>query len=1779
MVEELYADQEKIFWNQLKIEVPKLLHDANTWSIGSVIEKEKAEKLITIIKQWLLGYDYEVVLKNLEKKNNPPTVCGHSFSSGEATYTCVECAIDATCVLCKSCFKRSIHATHEYKMHSSNGGGCCDCGDEEAWKAGASCSFHASNSQQNSVNVLSSIDQEFLKRLKERLGSILSYVAGVLILEKCDEALLPTFLSTSESEDRSATVVYNDESHTYDYVINVLSKCCKCNNKKAADFATIIDREGRTIVKQGPRDVCVNVKTQMMMPNIGGFNMEPRNSSPLSTYVFPLHVVAHQEFAICVFAWLTDITKSCEVIRMVVAKAFLSKDDDEEDNLLRRLMIADSAMWKSARNAYFKLIMSTMMLDMDVKKDLSVDYTRLYSKLMVEFTQDDQDLAVSILSLSVQIFTVPSIALHLAEKEGLLDILLSSVVSIVCNEVDSYEDCDGVRLPPDDRLGLILDKRKLKNTYNRFYNVFIDLKYALTTVPTEWSDDLIFEFCKFFKTFVKLIGCMESMDWVERKTDRHMEHEPEWQSGVTVQMRLVPVIHHIISWCESNGEVLFKCLEHTIKRLHLYHGENDTNVWTVPYAGEVYSVLCWDITRKRVSVHYPLTRLLAALLMCTSRHPFTRDKIMSLFSGGEDQLLYLCDRSIRALALYAQTVGNTWRRNGVALVNQVYYSKEIRCRSESFDRDLQMLQACAGLLNQPDRLFVTLLDRFNILKPGERFEYSHTVMLKEEVVTLVQSVCFERYHQHVGQVDFKQIARHEIVHVLASGDKPHSKIYKILHSSITDNPQWEEVLKEVANFVPATRSSNVARYRLKDECLIEVNPHFYHFPTPNEQSNAFDENLKRRAAAKQSKVFVPQAVPKFHDNWDNTLNILCCSTFMAFMRSIIDKPVTEGPQANASDKLIEKALYLVSSAIVEERERVKSDISDDFRFCQRAEEEKLMDAIRAAVENPNLENQKSVLCWIINSYDDIQQRRLGVEDHQTPTFTSATTDSDRSEAERRLERKKAAAARRDAMMSKMKSQQDKFKAKHSDHLEKIGLEQSKDGGNNSMMELDDESNLPAPAVSSCFDRSLQVTASHITETKDVCILCQDVKDSCLVLAAYCQVSTVLNKDRSSYKPFTNQRWTQVTNGNGVHVSTCSHAMHYSCWSDYFDHSKQQHQFRTQRRLYTRYDVERNEYDCPLCRRLSNCVLPIASFKTVCKMRGVLSDESFPSSATAADSSRAHHKPDTIEFLTNIQLLSGEALFESEMEEDMDDEDDGVVSVGGEEAVQIQSPIVFAVPTPPDLAPDPVFVHPTTVQRPDLSKLTFKQSLKMSFKKLLLCYRAACLRKERSTSVDPQQSCTDTNLLLWRSIAYTIQSLEMVSRYNDKPIMAEAPIRESKTLQGVIRSAFLTYRIERPSEADERNYAKMMGLLLNEQGDDSLLTTDIFSSMISFIFLMDCLSVKKPKSSSKTSAATNPCNSVNNDRNIVQLCAVAKLTQIMLLMDTDEITSTEAICDSNVIRAFNQVRSYADLEPMSNIDDTKLEASINRSFLPFIRCCMLFMGYSSSVEPALSLKLEDDLVLMLQYLELPTTICGLLCLSTDGSTLHPAIQTWCSHVSVSDMLRKVCSKPKLCFYPGLSEVSSLVSLEKEYCDVMIKALNFRCPRFPVEDEQVHPTLCLICGKLLCSQTYCCQQEIDGTTYGPCSSHAIRCSHEHGLFLRVRQCKILLLNRSRGCFRAAPYVDRHGETDIGLKRGNPILLNMSRMKELNLLWLNHQIDEITIREIDNNRHFGNISWLNM
>ena len=72
--------------------------------------------------------------------------------------------------------------------------------------------------------------------------------------------------------------------------------------------------------------------------------------------------------------------------------------------------------------------------------------------------------------------------------------------------------------------------------------------------------------------------------------------------------------------------------------------------------------------------------------------------------------------------------------------------------------------------------------------------------------------------------------------------------------------------------------------------------------------------------------------------------------------------------------------------------------------------------------------------------------------------------------------------------------------------------------------------------------------------------------------------------------------------------------------------------------------------------------------------------------------------------------------------------------------------------------------------------------------------------------------------------------------------------------------------------------------------------------------------------------------------------------------------------------------------------------------------------------------------------------------------------------------------------------------------------------------------------------------------------------------VKKCVVLLLHAQKGFFHNSPYLDAHGESDLGLKRGKPLFLNDGRYNELVKLWINHQICSFIARKIESSFDFG-------
>lgn len=172
-----------------------------------------------------------------------------------------------------------------------------------------------------------------------------------------------------------------------------------------------------------------------------------------------------------------------------------------------------------------------------------------------------------------------------------------------------------------------------------------------------------------------------------------------------------------------------------------------------------------------------------------------------------------------------------------------------------------------------------------------------------------------------------------------------------------------------------------------------------------------------------------------------------------------------------------------------------------------------------------------------------------------------------------------------------------------------------------------------------------------------------------------------------------------------------------------------------------------------------------------------------------------------------------------------------------------------------------------------------------------------------------------------------------------------------------------------------------------------------------------------------------------------------------------------------------------------------------------------------------------------------------------------------HPDINEFKRKLRDRPApdeiVPIVSPVTPIRQLIGLPDDYIDVINSVSVFTCPNNE-KDESRNPSMCLVCGEILCSQTYCCQKELEpGKPLGACTYHMHTCGAGIGMFLRIREAEILLLGPNKGAFISAPYLDDYGETDQGLRRGNPLRLCRDRYRKLHLMWLSHGIHEEIVR----------------
>jgi len=83
-------------------------------------------------------------------------------------------------------------------------------------------------------------------------------IPNFFTLGTADQPQQDSDVDTLVSEKRMhKTVLFNDESHTYDYVVEMLTKSCELAAEAAFRCAVEVDLTGKTIVFQGTHTDCL----------------------------------------------------------------------------------------------------------------------------------------------------------------------------------------------------------------------------------------------------------------------------------------------------------------------------------------------------------------------------------------------------------------------------------------------------------------------------------------------------------------------------------------------------------------------------------------------------------------------------------------------------------------------------------------------------------------------------------------------------------------------------------------------------------------------------------------------------------------------------------------------------------------------------------------------------------------------------------------------------------------------------------------------------------------------------------------------------------------------------------------------------------------------------------------------------------------------------------------------------------------------------------------------------------------------------------------------------------------------------------------------------------------------------------------------------------------------------------------------------------------------------------------------------------------------------------
>ena len=1771
--------------------------------------------------------------------------CGHVFRKGEPIFRCHDCSYDDTCVQCSTCFEHSIHAHEQHDIVFSvadEGGACCDCGDVEAWKCDLRCDFHSlrpqSEGDAGSAPHDATLDELYAGLPRAAHESLAPFAEQLLVFvlevltaaeqrrapalgpELVEELKRMPTLERAFDTDKGkapdgfeapqpfAALLWNDERHSFNEVSDrILEVKPALSAHGARLFAEQVDKHGREILAILPELRRLVIMARRI--NIHG----------LLVTIQPAFDCYVQEIAGVVLGFLVDLAscalytergvdgRACKVLvaQLLLTPWHNAAWDAAPTTIARELfdparlckldalLLLDAKMWKAARLDVRNLIMDVIACR-EAKLAIAVRFAYVYPRLIETFILHDREPEHSIYHMTVQLFSVPSVASRLVLEHGFLQTLLYILQALFASDYEGR--LTRLTLPPAPPARGQANASAPLLGQSKCYRVFYDTRYLLA--PSDVQHAIAAHAHDYLAPWLAFFALFHGVGPDTRAVHAHVEFESDlWHQlflmsshlGHTAKLlgeafqkaapaqradALAFVAHAMLDHMarlEAQDPATHRPAEaHTV----VFPAGDDGEHGVSPAAAPVASFV---VARDPVSFHHPMHWLLAEML-----------KSLGLADGAappiaEEAMLALVEHPLRVAVKLAQIRCNVWVRNGYGIRLQAYhYRDSMWMRDIMYDQDL-FLQQCALAFVEPERFLLTLLDRFDLVAwfSGARgahavYDAEQATFLAEELLLLLVVLVSEV--SELAHWPIEDQVRRELVHYLALGAGTYSEVTKQIPERFTDHGSLDRELARVAHFRSPDGTADVGMYELRPEYFAEVQPFFHHY-SRNQRERAEEVLAERRARGDERLALLPRAQLDALDGtpFAGLKRVFLAPTLLQLVAGALAHAVHAAEQP--PDTLLSAALQLVQLGLAEQGAAFARLLAQQPLRVPRSDgpptTQPLLALLLALAADVRLAGFHARLQAIVARAAALDADAAAAVEQAAAAAAAAAGPADaRADApDDGGARREAARARQAAIMQQFSEQQKSLLAE---------LEG----------ELSDEE-----------DAALDAGA----EDYGTCILCQERLDAHRAFGTLVHlqesrlVRTTPPREHSAFQelfampmdldrgaadgqrvrgqlsrsvPGADAGKARIALGypaehhaTGLVAVTCGHSMHVACFHMYLQSTEQRHAVQVARNHPE--DLSRLEFVCPLCKGLGNTLLPPPGASAL--SRSPFAEA--PLGAVAFDDQPLTEWVRRI----NIAILKNTSAS---------------ASVRAEHQEHERGSGCFL----PFFAPPAAAPHNDTLGADVLPEDTAEMLQRTRSVLQLLAYDTVWTRARdrRATILEARADGAHADALYLPDhvVAYTLAQLEITQRGTAPPgadvaaALSEPQVRLVRTLLETL-GALARVACKDAKDADALRQGLLKRLMPHWAGEhvvrSPLLLRNPLGVLVEAAVLM-------PQHLLHVTALLYYVTLVQT---VFGLAQPAFANSERRRADDPPVGSAEALAIfpharwlvTSIVNLVGYVRGNITLG-FDHCSDPDLAKLLCAYTLPFLRRAALLLRVVGGDAAGAPPDAPDapgahasEYRRLLHRLRIPPPAEALPLHAAPAGLVAMLVEGWTKHAYVhlvplfrplpilADAGEARAAVPSLVLeHPHIYE---LLPLPHDLAALLQQTQTRTCRRCHTLPPLA--SLCLFCGELLCDQSFCCS-DLEDEGRGECHQHMEHCGGRLGAHFRVGSNMVVLLFQRNGCFTSSPYLNTHGEVDHALLKARPLRLHRQRYDELRRQWLTHGIANIVTRRTEANVGIG-------